>query len=102
MRRAMLFLLLLWPGAAFGQSVFEAAGVRALGMAGAFVAVADDSSSVFWNPAGLASGQPAGMSVGWIDFRIGDPHAPPLPGADHRKSKFVSLGTWPVGVSYGH
>jgi hypothetical protein len=31
-------------------------GVRAAGMGGAFVAVADDASAVYWNPAGLASG----------------------------------------------
>jgi hypothetical protein len=31
-------------------------GVRALGMGGAFTAVADDSSATWWNPAGLATG----------------------------------------------
>lgn len=31
-------------------------GARAMGMGGAFVAVADDASSVYWNPAGLAIG----------------------------------------------
>ncbi|MGE3520737.1 MAG: conjugal transfer protein TraF [Vicinamibacterales bacterium] len=31
-------------------------GVRAQGMAGAFVALADDSTGTWWNPAGLASG----------------------------------------------
>lgn len=36
--------------------IFETIGVRAQGMAGAFVAVADDSTATWWNPAGLASG----------------------------------------------
>ena len=30
-------------------------GVRAAGMGGAFVAVADDASAVYWNPGGLAA-----------------------------------------------
>ena len=34
---------------------FEPVGTRAQGMAGAFVAVADDASGTYWNPAGLAS-----------------------------------------------
>lgn len=35
---------------------YEAVGIRAQGMAGAFVAVADDATATWWNPAGLASG----------------------------------------------
>jgi hypothetical protein len=34
----------------------ELVGVRAQGMAGAFTAVADDSTATWWNPAGLAGG----------------------------------------------
>ena len=34
----------------------EGIGIRAQGMAGAFTAVADDSSATWWNPAGLAGG----------------------------------------------
>src|SRR4051812_15055865 len=34
----------------------ELIGIRAQGMAGAFTAVADDSSATWWNPAGLAGG----------------------------------------------
>jgi hypothetical protein len=44
------------PSLSFAQR-FDSAGVRAQGMAGAFVSVADDSSATWWNPAGLATQQ---------------------------------------------
>jgi hypothetical protein len=65
-----LFLLLNWfvilmlPVAARAQVDFSrlsgsdlgmGIGAKAIGMGGAFVAVADDASAVFWNPAGLAA-----------------------------------------------
>ncbi len=34
---------------------FDLAGTRAKGMAGAFVAVADDGTATWWNPAGIAN-----------------------------------------------
>src|SRR5438552_15283744 len=34
---------------------FDQLGERAQGMGGAFVAVADDASAIYWNPAGLAN-----------------------------------------------
>jgi hypothetical protein len=43
------------PSLASAQ-LFETIGIRAQGMAGAFVAVADDASATWWNPAGIASG----------------------------------------------
>lgn len=47
-------LLLVASGA--GAQSFESVGIRAQGMGGAFVAVADDATATWWNPAGLASG----------------------------------------------
>lgn len=39
-------------------------GVRAMGLSGAFVAVSDDASAPYWNPAGLAQiGQPEVMAM---------------------------------------
>ena len=36
--------------------LYEDVGTRAQGMSGAFVAVADDATAVWWNPAGIATG----------------------------------------------
>jgi hypothetical protein len=100
---AVLFALatIAGAGSAFGQP-FEAVGSRALGMAGAFVAVSDDASGAYWNPAGLASGQPAGATIEWSRLRNGDLKAAPLAGPWERSTRFTSLGTWPLGLSYTH
>jgi hypothetical protein len=45
----------LGVGVAYGQPP-PGPGVRAAGLSEAFVAVADDASAVYWNPAGLAVG----------------------------------------------
>lgn len=79
-------------GTARAQS-FDAVGTRAAGMGGAFVAVADDASAAYWNPAGFASGsifslvldrttaerpgtgiEPAQRQSGWL-LAIGAPAA---------------------------
>lgn len=46
---SLFFLILL----ALPALAFTPGGTKALGMGGAFTAVADDASCVFWNPAGL-------------------------------------------------
>ena len=58
------------PQAADAQ-IYESIGIRAQGMSGAFVAVADDATTTWWNPAGLASG---GYFNGLVEFdRVEDP-----------------------------
>ncbi len=56
--------LLLTIGLVNGQSAYDAIhiteneegfGTRALAMGGAYTAVADDYSGIYWNPAGLGS-----------------------------------------------
>ena len=49
------FVLVSSPLAAHAQLI-EDIGIRAQGMAGAFVAVVDDATATWWNPAGLATG----------------------------------------------
>lgn len=56
-------LALAWPANATAQLV-ESVGSRALGMGGAFVAVADDSSAIWWNPGALATGPFVDAAVG--------------------------------------
>lgn len=58
-------------------------------MAGAFVAVADDVSAPVWNPAGLATGVPAGAVLDVTRFQTGNRH-----------SFFGGIGAWPLGLSY--
>ncbi len=59
-RLATALLLALVAGAAraeepFGESYLRVGvGARALGMGGAFVAVADDATAAYWNPAGIS------------------------------------------------
>jgi hypothetical protein len=55
--RAVLAALVFSIGAGPARAQqHESVGIRAQGMAGAFVAVADDATATWWNPAGLASG----------------------------------------------
>jgi hypothetical protein len=103
-RRGVTWLavaLLLVAAEARAQVVFEMVGERALGMGGAFVAVANDATAAHWNPAGLVHGQPAGVTIGWQRFQTGKRNLPPYGGPALETASFTSLGTWPLGVSHG-
>lgn len=50
--------------AAFRHDEIPGMGTRAMGMAGAFTAIADDSSGIFWNPAGSVFLDRAEASLG--------------------------------------
>ena len=90
---ALLILPTLYSRAA-AQS-FEAVGPRALGMGGAFVAVANDSSATWWNPAGLAAGPFLDLALA----RAGGAADARLP-AVHTGVWSFSVGTPPLGASY--
>jgi len=88
--RAAAAALALLPSVASAQT-FESVGVRAQGMGGAFVAVADDASATWWNPAGLAAG--AFLNV-IIDYNeIEDAPTNPV-------SRGIALGYPALGLSY--
>jgi hypothetical protein len=53
---ALVVLSLLVAPVTVGAQAFESVGNRAQGMGGAFVAVADDATMTWWNPAGVATG----------------------------------------------
>jgi hypothetical protein len=70
MRIIAFFALVLAPALA-GAQTFGGIGVRAEGMGGAFVAVADDASAVYWNPAGIATGATFDFQIARVDREIG-------------------------------
>lgn len=87
--------LLILDTAEARAQVMETVGSRALGMGGAFVAVASDSSATWWNPAGLAAGPFLDMALARaITETVGD-----LP-ANRGEATWFALGTPPIGVSY--
>ena len=87
----------LTPVPASAQS-FEALGTRAAGMGGAFVAVADDASAVYWNPAGVARGGSYFSLV--LDYNEGEAEPEDFTQAGRQSASLIALTTLPVGVSY--
>jgi F plasmid transfer operon, TraF, protein len=81
--------LVVAPTAATAQ-IYESIGIRAQGMSGAFVAVADDATTTWWNPGGLASG---GYFNGIVEFdRTQDPAG--------TRSRAVAFTIPSLGLSY--
>jgi len=101
-RNAVPLGLLVWlmlPTATARAQAIESVGTRALGMGGAFVAIADDATATWWNPAGLASGAFFTASI-----EYGQSHAPADlpsvgPAAQNRTSGFA-VAYPALGISY--
>ncbi|MSO45580.1 MAG: hypothetical protein EXQ59_02265 [Acidobacteria bacterium] len=78
-----------------GAQIVESVGSRAQGMGGAFVAVANDSSATWWNPAGLADGPFLDLALARAITEITGG-----PSARRERLSWLALGTPPVGISY--
>jgi hypothetical protein len=74
---------------AFAQ-MYEAVGIRAQGLGGAFVAVADDATATWWNPAGVATGPYFNALV-----EYGHPRVP-----TDTSTRAVAIGFPSLGLSY--
>src|SRR5512132_1463695 len=55
-------------GTSSGTFLGIGVGARAVGLGGSFVAVANDPSAIFWNPAGLASLQRPELLLSHVDW----------------------------------
>jgi hypothetical protein len=100
--KPLLPLLLSVPLSAVpaAAQVVESVGVRALGMGGAFVAVADDGTATYWNPAGLATGPTLDVCG---SYATGDVAGGPGEGGERRgdtAARSFCLAVPAIGLSY--
>jgi hypothetical protein len=95
-RPVLLTVLTLFSVEALAQP-FEGVGARAQGMGGAFVAVADDASAVYWNPAGLASGAYFSLV---LDRTTGETNVSADGRGGGRSSWLLALSAPALGLSY--
>ena len=109
MKILAIALLCVWAGGAVAQEEraidnFAGVGVRAMGMGGAFVGVADDFTAMYWNPAGLAQMQQREVQVSFLrNSRANDSIFNGIPGrSELTNTRFGSLGfVYPYPVYRG-
>ncbi|MEZ5283326.1 MAG: conjugal transfer protein TraF [Vicinamibacterales bacterium] len=78
----------------------QSPGSRAAGMADAFVAVADDATSVYWNPAGMATGALFSLVVDYGEGRGHGDGPPGAPGRGETDARFIGFTIPPLGIAY--
>jgi hypothetical protein len=74
-------------------------GTRASGMAGAFVAVADDATAVYWNPAGVATGSFVSVVLDAGRFQLGA-SGPQAVEKQQDTGAIVALSATAIGLAY--
>ena len=74
-------------------------GTRASGMAGAFVAVADDATAVYWNPAGVATGSLVSVVLDAGRFRLGSTRSQSAQNEEDTGA-IVALSATAIGLAY--
>jgi len=93
-----LAALLLSISTNASAQIYEVIGTRAQGMGGAFVAVADDATATWWNPAGLILSY---FSIVFERSEIEEPDGGPPEGPAWRaKTGGFAVGFPALGVSY--
>ena len=97
----LLLIVTCWAVSATGAAAqpIELVGARALGMGGAFVAVADDATATYWNPAGLALGGLFSTVVERAELEAGAREALEMP-QQQGSSTFIGMTSLPLGFSY--
>jgi hypothetical protein len=93
--RRLVTVALALPASAGAQTI-DSAGTRAAGLSGAFVAVVDDASAVYWNPGALATGAYFSLVIDRGEGRTGDSE----PAASSRSGFLIALAAPALGLSY--
>ena len=93
---ALLAFALVLPISARAQST----GTRAAGMGDAFVAVADDATSIYWNPAGMATGSFLSFVLDYGQNRAEPPSPDGTPGGSEGSAQFIGFTIPPFGLGY--
>lgn len=96
---AALLAALLCLGTIDSADAQPALGVRAAGLAGAFVGVADDASAVYWNPAGVATGAIVSAIVTFGAGETAEENSQ-APAGERHTARLVAFSVPPIGLAY--